>query len=130
MEALRGIDVLLIVVGVLFLARSAILVRKREEDVAGLLIWLALGAMLIVGGAIPSALRFAVNVLGMKDRAFAFFATGILVAYLLIFRQSRLLHSEVGSISRLNEELSLLRQRVRQLEGRNAERDRDDSHES
>ena len=107
---MRGINFVGILVGVYLLWQSYLLIRRREESVFNFYVWLLVGAGLIMAGLFPGVFEYIIDVLGMEERAFAMFAIGIFILYLLvfhIFQQIRLLES---SLSSMNEELSLMRQ--------------------
>lgn len=109
---MRGVNILGIVVGAYFIYRAYTLVKAEEEDVLNFLIWLVIGSGLVVAGSVPAVFNFIMDILGMQRRAYAMFSVGIFVAYLLLFRLSYNLRSLKRDISKLNEDISLLKERI------------------
>lgn len=106
---MRLVNVVGLAVGLYFLVQSYRLVRRREEDVFSFLIWLIVGTALVVVSLLPSVADYVMTLLGMEMRAYTIFTLGILLAYVLMFQLFRLIWRLNRSISKLNEELSLLK---------------------
>lgn len=109
---MRGVNILGIIVGAYFIYRAYTLVRDKEEDVLNFVVWLFVGSGLVVAGSVPAVFNFIMDILGMEQRAYAMFSVGIFVAYLLLFRFSYSLRSLERDISKLNEDISLLREEL------------------
>ncbi len=109
MRAMRLVNVVGLAVGLYFLVQSYRLVRRREEDVFSFLIWLIVGTALVVVSLFPGVADYVMTLLGMEMRAYTIFTLGILLAYVLMFQLFRLIWRLNRSLSKLNEELSLLK---------------------
>ena len=115
---MRIINILGILMGTFFLGRSLLLVRAKREDLPSLLIWITIGVGLLVASVVPSVFDWVIDVLGMETRAYAMFLASFFVAYLLLFRLYRVQRERSIEISRLNEELALVRGLLEELQKR------------
>lgn len=106
---MKVVSVLGMVVGILFLIRSWLLIRAKREDLVSLLVWVVIGLGLVVASAVPSVFDYVIGILGMETRAYAMFLVAFLIAYVLLFRLYRAQREMSEEISRLNEELALVR---------------------
>ncbi|MEE8401452.1 MAG: DUF2304 domain-containing protein [Candidatus Hydrothermarchaeaceae archaeon] len=106
---IRGIQVVGLLVGLMFLYQSYRLVKEKKEDVGGFLLWSTVGAGVIVVSIHPGVFDYLLTILQMKERPFAIFTVGILVAYLLLFQTFKLLRTLSENVSKLNESMSILR---------------------
>ena len=108
---MRGINILGILVGIYLLLRSYLLIKRKEEDLLNLFIWVFIGTGLIITGLFPSVFDYIMSLLGMETRAYTMFVIAILLAYLLLFRIFQAIRRLDSAISKLNEEVSILRSR-------------------
>lgn len=111
------INALTLLLGIGFLANGYRLVRGGREDVSVFLVSAIIGGGLMVVALIPnSVFASTADVLGVRLEAVAV----LVVSNLVLFVIATFLFDRIGKlktkISRLNEELSLLRQQVEENE--------------
>lgn len=103
------VNAVTLVVGVLFLLKGYDLARSGREDIVLFLMSGAIGVGLIVVAVFPNVFTLLASVLGLELKARAI----LVVSNLTLFVVIAYLFSRIGklydNISRLNEELSLLR---------------------
>lgn len=95
--------------GVYFLLRSYLLIKKKEEDVQDFLVWGVVGLSLIVLTVFPQVGNALADILHIRTWSNTIFAMAIFVMYLIIFRMHTLNRRLDKQISVLNEEIALLR---------------------
>ena len=107
-----AINAITAVIGLVFLFNGYYLVRKGREDIAVFLMSGLIGLGLIVVAAFPTLFDFIADILGIEFKTNAI----LIVASLTLFILVTFLFNRIGhlnkNISRLNEELSLLRNQV------------------
>jgi hypothetical protein len=108
-EMIRGIQVLGILIGLFFLYQSNKLVKNKDEDVPEFLLWTIIGVVLITISAYPEAISSFLGIAGMTDQVYFLFTSGILLLYLVVMHLFKLNRELNKQISKLNEEMSILR---------------------
>ena len=109
---LMGIKLLGIIIGAYYLYKSYDLIVNKKEDVRLLILWVVAGIALISVSINPNIVYYLSGLLGMSYRGNMIFAVGILLTYILIltvFDYNRKLNRE---ISKLNEEIAMLRYEI------------------
>ena len=103
------INIVAFILGLYLLYESYYMVKRKEEDVISFLIWTFLGLILVILSVFPDLGYKISDLLKMSTRANTVFSFAILILYLLIFnvfKKNRKMHKE---ISKLNEEIAILR---------------------
>ena len=106
---IRGIQILGILIGLFFLYQSYKLVKNKDEDVPEFLLWTTIGVVLVTMSAYPEAISSFLGVAGMTDQVYFLFTSGILLLYLVVMHLFKLNKALDRQISKLNEEMSILR---------------------
>ena len=106
---IRIINIIGILFGLYFLFKSYLLVKKKEEDVKQFLLWGLIGIILIILGIYPNLADIPLKILNMGERINVIFAMGILLSILLIFNLNNQIKKMDTQISKLNEEIAILR---------------------
>lgn len=106
------VNVLTLLLGLLILANSYRLARIGKEDLSLFLLSAIIGFGLVVVAVVPNVFELLATLLGLELKARAI----LVVANLTLFCVTYYLFTQVvslrGKVSRLNEELSLLKRRV------------------
>jgi len=109
------INIVAFILGIYLLYESYYMVKRKEEDVISFLIWTLLGLTLVILSVFPDLSYKISDLLKMSTRANTVFSFAILILYLLIFnvfKKNRKMHKE---ISKLNEEIAILRYKGKKL---------------
>jgi len=103
------VNLLSLVVGLAFLTNGYIIVRSERESLELFMLSLLLGAGLIVVAIVPNVFEIVARLLGLEWKARAI----LVISNLTLFVAVTYLLNRIGQmydrLSRLNEELSLLR---------------------
>lgn len=95
--------------GLYFLLRSYLLIKRKREEVADFLVWSIIGASLLLLTLVPQVGDTLAEYLDIRTRASTIFALAIFLLYLIIFRMNMQNRSLDRQISVLNEEIALLK---------------------
>jgi len=106
---IRLINILGILFGFYFLFKSYLLVKKKEEDVKQFLLWGLIGIILVILGIYPNLADIPLRILNMGERINVIFTMGILLSILLIFNLNNQIKKMDAQISKLNEEIAILK---------------------
>lgn len=106
---IRGIQLIGLFIGIFFIYQSYRLVKEKKEDVESLLMWSVVGAGFIIVSIYPGIFDYALGILQMRQRPFAIFTIGILIAYVILFQMFKLIRTINENISKLNENMAVLR---------------------
>jgi len=85
------------------------LIKDKKEDLLEFLIWSFIGFGIIVVSIYPDVITYLFVLLGMSYRGNVIFAVGILLSYLLLLNIFALLRTLSDQISKLNEEIAILK---------------------
>ncbi len=96
-----------VLIGLFFIYKSISMVRKKEEEMFSLIIWLILGIALLISGLFPEIFNIIRKILGMKREAYAMFSLGLFLSYLLIFKIFSYIRDIKKDVSKLNQEISI-----------------------
>lgn len=110
------INVIAFILGIYLLYESYYMIKRKEEDVIIFLLWILLGVGLIILSVFPELSYKISDILKMSTRANTVFSFAILILYLLVFnfyKRNRKMHKE---ISKLNEEIAVLRYKMEKEE--------------
>ena len=113
---LRGIQIIGVLIGFFFIYQGYILVKQKKEDITSLLLWTIVGTGIIATSLYPGMFDYFLGLLQMKERPFAILTIGILTAYILLFQFYKTLRNLDNHLSKLNEELTLLRYKLEKKE--------------
>ncbi len=108
----KGIQIIGILIGLYYLYKSYRMVKNGKADVREFSIWVFVGFALIVVSAYPDVVTYLFNFLGMGFRGNAIFTIGILLSYFLLIHVTTLNRELNYQISKLNEEIALLRYEI------------------
>lgn len=108
---IRIINIIGILFGIYFLFKSYLLVKKKKEDVKQFLLWALIGIIMLILAVYPKLADIALKLLNMEERINAIFAIGILLSILLIFNLNNQIEKMDSQMSKLNEEIALLKYR-------------------
>jgi hypothetical protein len=108
----KGIQIIGILIGLYYLYKSYRMLKLRKADVREFLIWTFVGFALIIVSTYPDIVTYLFNLIGMSFRGNAIFTIGILISYLLLIHVITLNRELNYQISKLNEEIALLRYEI------------------
>lgn len=108
----KGIQVIGVLIGLYYLYKSYRMVRLKKADVREFLLWTFVGFALVIVSFYPNIVTFFFNFLGMSLRGNAIFTIGILISYFLLIHVITLNRELNYQISKLNEEIALLRYEI------------------
>jgi len=106
------VNVVTLVLGALILANSYRLAKVGKEDLALFLLSAVIGAGLVVVAVVPNVFELLAAVLGLEWKARAILVVSNLTLFCVTYYLFTQMVALRGKVSRLNEELSLLRRRV------------------
>lgn len=98
--------------GVIFLFHGYRLVRKGREAIVLFFMSGTIGTGLIVVALVPNVFEFVAGVIGLELKARAILVISNLTLFVAIFYMVHRISVLYDSVSRLNEELSLLKTRL------------------
>lgn len=104
---MRPIQFIGIFIGSYLLYKSYLSFKGENEDIEGLLTWLALGGSIFVVSINLNLLNYLSEFLNMKKNPYTIFTISILILFVLIFKLYLRLEKISKQISRLNREVSL-----------------------
>ncbi len=97
------------VLGCYFLLKSVLLIREKKEEVQDFLIWGVVGVSLLVLSVAPQIGDTLADYLDIRTRTSTFFALAIFLLYLILFRMNTTNRNLDQQISKLNEEIAVLK---------------------
>ncbi|MDR5657003.1 MAG: DUF2304 domain-containing protein [Halobacteriota archaeon] len=103
------VNAIALAVGVIFLANGYHMVRRGREDMVLFATSVLVGAGLIFVALFPDAFQFVAAVLGLELKARAILVMANLTLFVLVTYLLNRIGSLYEKVSRLNEEVSLLR---------------------
>ena len=112
-----------IVVGILFLVMMIELIRKNRVALKYALLWLFSGILLLLLAIFPQLLDSMARMIGIYSPVNALFAVLLCCGLVLMISFSVIMSGNKKAIVRLTQEMSLLENRIRRLEGKQAAED-------
>jgi len=106
------VNLIALLVGLGFLANGYRMVRRGREDMALFVTSLVVGAGLIFVAVFPDFFQFVATVIGLELKARAILVVSNLTLFVLVIYLLNRIASLYDQVSRLNEELTLLKARV------------------
>ncbi|MFB6083080.1 MAG: DUF2304 domain-containing protein [Halorientalis sp.] len=110
------VNLLSLLVGLAFLLNGYYLVRRGRESLALFVMSLFVGAGLMFVAVFPSAFETLATVLGLEWKARAILVTSNLVLFVVIAYLINRIGKLYDRLSRLNEEVSLLKTELEELD--------------
>jgi hypothetical protein len=101
--------VLAVLVAILFLLLILDLVRRRKLQERYTVVWFLAGIALLTLALVPGLLGWLADRAGVKDTNSLLFAMSLLVAGLLLLNLTVVVSKQAEQITRLSQELSILR---------------------
>ena len=98
-----------ILIGCYFLYKTFVLIKQKKETLFEFFLWLGLGFSLIVFSIFPSLINYLSIFLGTTKGTNAIFLLSILILFLMNFYFFKIVKNIKHDISKLNEELSILK---------------------
>ena len=114
----QRLQIFAILAVLLFLAVLILLLRKNRLSLKYTLLWLFSGVILLVLSVFPQLLDAFARLIGVYSSVNALFAVMLCCGLLLMISFTAIVSKEKEEIVRLVQELSLLENRLRELEGR------------
>ena len=109
-----------LVVGILFLVMMIELIRKNRVALKYALLWLFSGVILLLLAIFPQLLDKLARLIGVYNPVNALFAIMLCCGLILMISFSVIMSGNKKAIVRLTQEMSLLENRLRELEGKQA----------
>ena len=110
-----------IIVGILFLVMMIELIRKNRVALKYALLWLLSGVLMLLFAIFPQLLDKMARLIGIYSPVNALFAVLLCCGLVLMISFSVIMSGNKKAIVRLTQEISLMENRIRQLEGKQAE---------
>jgi len=110
-----------IIVGILFLVMMIDLIRKNKVALKYALLWLFSGALMLLLAIFPQLLDKMARLIGIYSPVNALFAVLLCCGLVLMISFSVIMSGNKKAIVRLTQEISLMENRIRELEGKQAE---------
>ena len=112
-----------IIVGILFLVMMIELIRKNKVALKYALLWLFSGILLLLLAIFPQLLDGMARMIGIYSPVNALFAVLLCCGLVLMISFSVIMSGNKKAIVRLTQEISLMENRIRQMEGKQAAED-------
>ena len=110
-----------LIAGILFLVMMIELIRKKKVALKYALLWLLSGVVMLVLAIFPQLLDTMAGLIGVYDPVNALFAILLCCGLMLMISFSVIVSGNKKAIVKLTQEISLLENRIRELEGKTAE---------
>ena len=110
-----------IIVGILFLVMMIELIRKNKVALKYALLWLFSGVLMLLLAIFPQLLDKMARLIGIYSPVNALFAVLLCCGLVLMISFSVIMSGNKKAIVRLTQEISLMENRIRELEGKQAE---------
>lgn len=112
-----------IIVGILFLGMMIDLIRKNRVALKYALLWLLSGVLMLLLAIFPQLLDKMARLIGIYSPVNALFAVLLCCGLVLMISFSVIMSGNKKAIVRLTQEISLMENRIRELEGKQASED-------
>ena len=113
-----------IIVGILFLVMMIELIRKNRVALKYALLWLLSGVLMLLFAIFPQLLDGMARMIGIYSPVNALFAVLLSCGLVLMISFSVIMSGNKKAIVRLTQEISLMENRIRELEGKQAAEDK------
>ena len=113
-----------IIVGILFLVMMIELIRKNRVALKYALLWLFSGVLMLLLAIFPQLLDRMARMIGIYSPVNALFAVLLCCGLVLMISFSVIMSGNKKAIVRLTQEISLMENRIRELEGKQAAEDK------
>lgn len=113
-----------IIVGILFLVMMIELIRKNRVALKYALLWLLSGVLMLLLAIFPQLLDRMARMIGIYSPVNALFAVLLSCGLVLMISFSVIMSGNKKAIVRLTQEISLMENRIRELEGKQAAEDK------
>ena len=113
-----------IIVGILFLVMMIELIRKNRVALKYALLWLLSGVLMLLFAIFPQLLDRMARMIGIYSPVNALFAVLLCCGLVLMISFSVIMSGNKKAIVRLIQEISLMENRIRELEGKQAAEDK------
>ena len=113
-----------IIVGILFLVMMIELIRKNRVALKYALLWLLSGVLMLLLAIFPQLLDRMARMIGIYSPVNALFAVLLCCGLVLMISFSVIMSGNKKAIVRLTQEISLMENRIRELEGKQAAEDK------
>lgn len=113
-----------IIVGILFLVMMIELIRKNRVALKYALLWLLSGVLMLLFAIFPQLLDRMARMIGIYSPVNALFAVLLSCGLVLMISFSVIMSGNKKAIVRLTQEISLMENRIRELEGKQAAEDK------
>lgn len=110
-----------LIAGILFLVMMIELIRKKKVMLKYALLWLLSGVVMLVLAIFPQLLDTMAGLIGVYDPVNALFAILLCCGLMLMISFSVIVSGNKKAIVKLTQEISLLENRIRELEGKTVE---------
>lgn len=111
-----SLKVALIIIVLIYLFCIAKAVKRKNMRIGYLIFWSIIGIILIIALLIPNLVENVSNILGFEMPINMIFSIAIFIILYLIFNLTALISQEQRKNTMLIQEISLLKQRVEELE--------------
>ena len=109
-----------LIIGIVFLIMMIELIRKNRVSLKYALLWLFSGVILLLLAIFPQLLDKLARLIGVYNPVNALFAIMLCCGLILMISFSVIMSGNKKAIVRLTQEMSLLENRLRELEGKQA----------
>ena len=113
-----------IIVGILFLVMMIELIRKNRVALKYALLWLLSGVLMLLFAIFPQLLDRMARMIGIYSPVNALFAVLLSCGLVLMISFSVIMSGNKKAIVRLTQEISLMENRIRELEEKQAAEDK------
>lgn len=120
------VNLLSMLVGIAFLLNGYIIVKSERESLGLFVMSLLLGSGLIVVAIVPNVFELVARILGLELKARAILVISNLTLFVVVTYLLNRIGHMYDRLSRLNEELSLLRSELEEQRVRGASEDQRD----
>lgn len=108
--------VVLIIITLFYLFVILKAIKNRKMQISLSLFWIFTGIILLVAAIFPNLFGYISNLLGFETTSNMIFCITIFLAFYLIFNLTMMLSKENKKTTKLVQEISLLKNRVEELE--------------
>lgn len=118
---LRIVLIIITLIYLFFILKS---IKSKKMQISLSLFWIFTGIILLVAAIAPNIFKGISHILGFETTANMIFCITIFLAFYLIFNLTTMLSKENKKTTRLIQEISLLKNRVQELEKNSQEENR------
>lgn len=115
----NSLKIALIIILIVYLFLISKFVKKKAMRISYLIFWIIIGIIFIIALCIPNLVENISNFLGFELPINMIFSMAIFVILYFIFNLTSLITKEQNKNIMLIQEISMLKKRVEELEGKN-----------